>query len=159
MWTTLGLALTVAGCGWALASLWYPWAVDGPHAGVAADLDGWQTMAIGDTLLVITLAAILSLVGVLCLAGPSERTTLVAGIGALSLIAMAAAGATLVWWLLGWDFVVMDDSDLRKYGRGGGARRAVTGLGIAAAGVACAMRSRRWDASPGNDATTIGEPQ
>ncbi len=143
MWSALGVALSTAGCGWAFASLWYPWAVDGPHAGVVADLNGWQTMAYGDVLLALSLAIVLVLAAILAFGAPRRRTAKVAGITALSTIALAAAGATLVWWLLGWDFVVMDESDYREYGRGGGARRAVTGLGIAAAGVVCAMRGRR----------------
>ena len=134
------------GCVWAVASLWHPWAVDGPYGGVTPDLTGWEWMAYGDLLLLIAVGVVLALVITLVRSPPSRRLTWLAGLSALGLIGLAAAGAAAVWWLTGTEFFVMDPSDLPEHGRGGGARRAVTGLAVAALGVVAAMRSRHWDA-------------
>lgn len=147
-WAVASVVLTATGGGWAVASLWYPWAVDGPLAGVGADLNGWQWMGLGDVLILAAAAVAVVCTGQLCLARPSKSTTWGAGLFALAVLGLAAAAAALVWWLTGFDFIVMDEHDLREHGQGGGARRAVTGLVVAALGVVCAMRSRAGDPLP-----------
>lgn len=145
-WAVASVVLSVLGCAWTVASLWYPWAVDGRYRGVAPDLTGWEWMSYGDYLLLVAVGIVLVLVATLVLKPPSRRLTWVAGLSALGLIGLAATGAAMVWWLTGTEFFVMDPSDLPEHGRGGGARRAVTGLAVATLGVMAAMRSRRWDA-------------
>ncbi len=141
-----GAVVVIAlGCAYALAALWAPWAVDGPHAGVMVDQDGWQWMLVGDVLMVAGLFTVVALVVALVLSPPSRVATWAVGMAALALIVLAAAGAAAVWWFTGWDFFVMDDGDLREYSPGIGPRRTLIGLGATAFGVLVAMHARAQD--------------
>lgn len=149
-WTWSGVLLTLAGCGWVVASLSAPWAVDGPHAGVAADQDGWEWMPWGSVMLALIAVLVVGLVAELCFApAQTHRDTRFWGVWAFALLGTGAAGAAFVWWLTGWDFIVMDDDDLRHHGPGAGAKHAVAGLAVAALGVACAMAGRLRAPDPG----------
>lgn len=158
VWALAGGLLTLAGCAWAIASLWYPWAVDGPYVGVAADLNGWGWMRYGDVLLVVTVGCVLALVSAMYVRSPARRTIWSLGFSALCLMGVAAAGAGFLWWLTGFDFIVMDPGDYREYGRGGGPRRAVEGLAVAQLGVVCAMRSRLRRPTPAAAPSVLPTP-
>jgi hypothetical protein len=136
----------VLGCGIAVASLWSTWAVDGPHEGSKPAQNGWATMAIGDVLLVLACAVVL-LVAVAVVVSPAPMRVAVAVVGGVALVTLlaCAAGVGLVWFLLGWNFIVMDADDLREYGRGTGEAWTLSGLGLAFLGFVAllAVRSAR----------------
>lgn len=139
--TATGPCIVLAGALITVAALWRPWAVDGPRRGFADDVNGWGWMAVGDVYLVLACTLVLGLTLLIPRLATPSRVHAAAATGAAAL-GLGLLGVALVRWLTGFDFIVMDESDLREHDPGSGWALAMLGLLVALAGVAVASFAR-----------------
>jgi hypothetical protein len=117
------------------------WAEDGPHAGRAAERNGWQWMAFGDVLLTaLALAAALLAAEMVLRRGAIRPGLRVVGLVLALLATLAILGVAFVAYLT--DFaIVMDPDDLPRHTTGAGPAVTIAGLVVLALGAATATGS------------------